>query len=219
MDDPRPQPTPATEPVPYQGLVEQSLAGFYIIQDEIFQYCNATFARMAGYEPHEFIGRPLRECVPATFADEVVSRYHKRVSGEVKSMRFITQGLHRNGETVYVEVQGSAMEYRGRPAVVGVGINVTDQVLRAEELRQSREEYRQLVSYLTTVREEQRRHDARELHDVLGGILTSMKLNVSRLNRHSRNAVVREIADDLNLLVNQASSLARSRIVSRPSTW
>lgn len=192
------------ELVPYQALVEQSLAGFYIIQDEVFQYCNATFARMGGYEPHEFIGRPLRECVPASFADEVMRRYHQRVSGEVKSMRFVTQGLHRNGETVYVEVQGSAMEYRGRPAVVGVGINVTDQVLRAEELRQSREEYRQLVSYLTTVREEQRRHHARELHDVLGGILTSMKLNVSRLNRHSRNAVVREIADDLNLLVSQA---------------
>jgi PAS domain S-box-containing protein len=190
--------------VPFQGIVEQSLAGFYIIQDEVFQYCNATFAHMAGYEPEEMVGKPLRDCVPPDFVEEVMDRYRRRISGEVKSMRFITHGLHRNGETVYIEVQGSHMEYRGRPAVVGVGINVTEQVLRADELRQSREQYRQLVSYLTTVREEQRRHHARELHDVLGGILTSMKLNVSRLTRHSRNATVNEIADDLNLLVNEA---------------
>ncbi len=191
-------------PVPYQGLVEQSLAGFYIIQDEIFQYCNSTFAHMVGYTPDEMVGRALRDCVPAAFVDEVMDRYRVRMSGEVRSMRFVTQGLHRSGDTVYIEVQGSAMEYRGRPAVVGVGINVTDQVLRAEQLRQSREEYRQLVSYLTTVREAQGRHYARELHDVLGGILTSMKLNVSRLKRHSTQNVIVEIADDLNILVSEA---------------
>lgn len=204
MKDLKPHLSETLDPVPYQALVEQSLAGFYIIQDEVFQYCNQTFANMVGYEPAEFIGRPLRACVPASFADEVISRYRQRVSGEVKSMRFVTQGLHRNGQTVFIEVQGSAIAYRGRPAVVGVGINVTDRVLRDEELRQSRERYRQLVSYLTTIREEQRRHHARELHDVLGGLLTSMKLNVSRLGRYSRNSVVKEIADDLNVLVNQA---------------
>lgn len=210
---------PVTPPVPFQGLVEQSLAGFYIIQDEVFQYCNATFAGMVGYEPHEMVGKALRDCVPAAFVDEVMGRYRVRMSGEVRSMRFITQGLHRNGETVYIEVQGSAMEYRGRQAVVGVGINVTDQVLRAEELRQSREEYRQLLSYVITVREEQRRHYARELHDVIGGILTSMKLNVSRLNRHSDSAIVHEIADDLNLLVNQAIADVREMAEAlRPQT-
>jgi len=205
-DDPGGSSAPPVDfgPVPFKGLVEQSLAGFYIIQDEVFQYCNATFARMVGYEPEEMVGRALRDCVPAAFVGEVMDRYRVRISGELRTMRFVTQGLHRSGDTVYIEVQGSVMEYRGRRAVVGVGINVTDQVLRAEQLRQSREEYRQLVSYLTTVREEQRGHYAREVHDVLGGILTSMKLNVSRLRRHSRHAVVGEIADDLNMLVNEA---------------
>jgi PAS domain S-box-containing protein len=205
--------------VPFQGIVEQSLAGFYIIQDEVFQYCNATFAAMVGYAPDEMVGHPLRDFVATEFVDEVIDRYHRRISGEVKSMRFITQGRHRNGETVFIEVQGSGMEYRGRPAVVGVGINVTEQVLRAEELRKSREQYRQLVAYLTSVREEQRQHHARELHDVLGGTLTSMKLSVSRLNRHSRNAAVQEIADDLNLLVNEAIGNVRSIAESlRPQT-
>ena len=209
MNEPKPL-TWSAELVPFQGIVEQSLAGFYIIQDEVFQYCNATFAGMVGYVTDEMIGHALRDFVALGFVDEVMERYHRRISGDVKSMRFITQGRHRNGETIFIEVQGSGMEYRGRQAVVGVGINVTDQVLRAEELRKSREQYRQLVNYLNTVREEQRHHHARELHDVLGGILTSMKLNVSRLNRHSCNTAVNEISDDLNLLVNEAIGNVRA---------
>jgi PAS domain-containing protein len=35
--------------IPFRGIVEQSLAGMYVIQDEIFQYVNATFAGMLGY--------------------------------------------------------------------------------------------------------------------------------------------------------------------------
>ncbi len=203
-------PEAALPEVPFRAIVEQSLAGIYIIQDEVFQYVNATFAAMVGYTAHELIGRPLRDCVPPAFADEVMSRYRKRISGEVKSMRFITQGLHRNGATVYIDVHGSAMAYRGRPAVIGVGINVTEQVLGAEELRRSREAYRRLASYTSSVREEQRSRHARELHDVLGGILTSMKLGVGRLNRGARPDRVAEIGADLALLVNEAIANVRT---------
>ncbi|GAB2587287.1 PAS domain-containing sensor histidine kinase [Ramlibacter solisilvae] len=195
--------------MPFRGLVEQSVAGVYIIQDEHFQYANATFAGMGGYKPEELIGRRLKDCVPLDFADEVMDRYNKRITGEVPSMRFITRGLHVNGEVVYIEVHGQQMEFRGRPAVVGVGVNVTEHVLRDDQLRRSRSEYRQLAAYLDTVREEQRAEYAREVHDVLGGILTSMKLDVGRITRRSDSAEVRTIAADLNSLVSEAIESVR----------
>ena len=83
------------ESVPFRGIVEQSVAGIYILQDEHFHYANATFGGMAGYSVDEMTGRPLRECVPPYYEAEVMDRYNRRISGEVKSMRFITQGLHR----------------------------------------------------------------------------------------------------------------------------
>lgn len=190
--------------IPFRGIVEQSVAGIYILQDEHFQYSNATFAGMAGYSADELIGRPLRDCVPPDYVTEVMDRYNRRISGEVRSMRFITHGLHRDGRVVYIEVHGEAMEFRGRPAVVGVGVNVSEQLERDAQLLQSRQEYRQLVSYLNTLREQQRADYAREVHDVLGGLLTSMKLDVGRIVRRSRSQAVRGIAADLNALLVEA---------------
>lgn len=195
--------------VPFRGIVEQSVAGIYILQDEHFQYSNATFAAMAGYTTDELIGKPLRECVPPDYESEVMDRYNRRISGEVKSMRFITHGLHRDGHVVYIEVHGEAMEFRGRPAVVGVGVNVTEQVGRDAQLLESRQEYRDLAAYLNNIREQQRAEYAREVHDVLGGLLTSMKLDVGRIARRSRSGAIRGIAADLNSLLLEAIGSVR----------
>ncbi|MCJ0762527.1 PAS domain-containing sensor histidine kinase [Variovorax terrae] len=190
--------------VPFRGIVEQSVAGIYILQDEHFQYTNATFAGMAGYATDEVINKPLRDCVPPDYVPEVMDRYRRRISGEVRSMRFITHGLHRDGHVVYIEVHGEARQFRGRPAVVGVGVNVTEQVERDAQLLQSRQEYRDLAAYLNSMREQQRAEYAREVHDVLGGLLTSMKLDVGRITRRSRSTAIRGIAADLNALLLEA---------------
>jgi len=190
--------------VPFRGIVEQSVAGVYILQDEHFQYTNATFAGMAGYSTDEVLGKPLRDCVPGYYVGEVMERYQRRISGEVKSMHFVTHGLHRDGNVVHIDVHGQTMQFRGRPAVVGVGVNVTGQIQRDAELLESRHEYRELASRLNTMREQQRAEYAREVHDVLGGLLTSMKLDVGRIARRSRSSAIRGIACDLNALLVEA---------------
>jgi signal transduction histidine kinase len=56
---------------------------------------------------------------------------------------------------------------------------------RAErEIRDSREELRNLSAHLQSVREEERTRMAREIHDELGQGLTALKMDVSYLNRH-----------------------------------
>jgi signal transduction histidine kinase len=56
---------------------------------------------------------------------------------------------------------------------------------RAErEIRDSREELRNLSAHLQSVREEERTRMAREIHDELGQGLTALKMDVSWLNRH-----------------------------------
>lgn len=194
----------APQSAPFRSIVEQSVAGIYILQDETFQYANATFAGMAGYSMDEVINKPLRDCVAPDYVTEVMDRYRRRISGEVKSMRFITHGLHRDGHVVFIEVHGEARTFRGRPAVVGVGVNVTEQVERDAQLQQSRQEYRDLAAYLQSMREQQRAEYAREVHDVLGGLLTSMKLDVGRIARRSRSSAVKGIAADLNALLHEA---------------
>ena len=183
--------------IPFRAIVEQSLAGIYILQDECFQYVNATFAGMLGYAPEEMTGFSLQTLVPSDFLDHVLERYHKRLRGDPPSMRFVSRGMHKDGHVVMIEVHGSRMTYRGRPAVVGVGIDVTERLKREEELGQSREQLQALTAHINTVREDQRAKFARDLHDVLGGMLTSMKMDVTRIIRRAQTREMGEIAGGL----------------------
>ncbi len=196
--------------IPFRGIVEQSLAGMYVIQDEVYQYVNTTFAAMLGYSVEEMTGMALRDSVVPHLQDEVLANYHLRISGEVPSIRYFTQGQHKSGKAVQLEVHGSNVLYRGRPAVVGVGINITEQVRQQEEIRLSRERLRELAGYINTVREEQRARIARELHDVVGGMLTSMKMDIQRINRRSYDPEMKVIVSDLLELVQESISTVRT---------
>lgn len=196
--------------IPFRGIVEQSLAGMYVIQDEVFQYVNVTFAGMLGYTPAEMTGMHLAQAVVPEMQAETIANFHRRISGEVPSIRYTTIGRHRSGEAVHLEVHGSNVLYRGRPAVVGVGVNITEQLQQQEALRLSRERLRELAAYINTAREEQRAHIARELHDVVGGMLTSMKLDIHRINRRIDNPELKEITADLSHLVQESIDTVRA---------
>lgn len=199
--------------IPFQGIVEQSLAGIYIIQDEVFRYVNATFAGIIGYTPAEMRGMHLSRAVPPDTVDEVIRNYHRRVSGEEPSIRFFTKGQHRAGHVVMLEVHGSRLIYQGRPAVVGVGIDISERVRDRQALEQSRQQLQELAAYINTVREEQRARIARELHDVIGGMLTSAKLDLQRLQRRldqaPRDDDARQITDDLLQLTQETIASVR----------
>lgn len=196
--------------IPFRGIVEQSLAGMYVIQDEVFQYVNATFSGMLGYTPEEMTGMHLREAVYPEMQEETVANFHRRISGEEPSIRYTTIGWHRNREPVYLEVHGSSVIFRGRPAVVGVGVNITEQREQQEALRRSRERLRELAAYINTVREEQRARIARELHDVVGGMLTSMKLDIQRIQRRVTDPELQRIVGELLLLAQESVDTVRT---------
>lgn len=189
--------------IPFDAIVEQSVAGIYVIQDDHFVYANAHWAAIGGYTPAELIGMPLASIVPPDFLETVRSRIAQRLAGDPPSMRFITRGMHRDGHMVLVEVHGSRMMYRGRPAVMGVGIDVTERLRNEDELRRSREQLQALTAYTEAKLEEQRLAIAREVHDVLGGMLTSIKMDVTRLQRRADNTELQALTQGLLALTQQ----------------
>lgn len=184
-------PGEAAPDIPFQAIIEQSLAGIYVMQDERFVYANATWAAMVGYTPQEMMDKTLKELVDPDFYETVLHRYYQRLHGEVQSMRFHTRGVHRDGHIVHIEIHGSRMTFRGRPAVGGVGIDITERVARDEELRRSREQLQQLTAYTNRKLEEQRLTFARDVHDELGGMLTALKMDVARIERRVHTGELR----------------------------
>jgi two-component system, NarL family, sensor histidine kinase UhpB len=198
--------------IPFQGIVEAALAGVYVVHDERFRYVNRTFAAMFGYAVEEMEGMHMRDLVTLESGDDVMEKYRQRISGEKPSIRYTTQCRHKDGRIVHLEIDGSRVLFRGQPALSGMAIDITERVARQQELLQSREQLHQLAQHINTVREEQRADFARDVHDVLGGMLTSIKMDVTRIQRRAVHPELHEIltiADDLLSLTQDTIDAVR----------
>ena len=65
--------------------------------------------------------------------------------------------------------------------IQGVVYDITERKLAEQELRRSREQFRNLSSYLQNAREQERARIARDMHDVLGQSFMALKMDLSWL--------------------------------------
>ncbi|WP_143301543.1 PAS domain-containing sensor histidine kinase, partial [Candidatus Entotheonella palauensis] len=112
----------------YQALVEQSLAGMYIIQDGRYRYVNPKFAEIVGYTQEEITTqfRHGQELVAESDRDLVLHNVQRRLQGETEPLHYTFKMVHKSGHDVDVEVHGTAMEFRGKRAVIGTLLDVTE---------------------------------------------------------------------------------------------
>ncbi len=117
----------------FRGLVEQSIAGIYIIQDDKFVYVNPRLAEIFGFaSADEVIGRDAVSLIVEKDRAAAVESIHKRIAGEAASGNYLYLGLRKDGSTVEVGVHDSIVSRNGRPAVIGLLQDISEK-LRAEE--------------------------------------------------------------------------------------
>ncbi|WP_428242103.1 PAS domain S-box protein [Gynuella sp.] len=109
------------------ALLEQSLAGIYLIQNGFFRYVNQEFARIFGFQsPDEIIDKvPVLEFIAPQDRDKVIENVRRRSEGDVPEMRYCFVGVRHDGRFIDLEVHGRAMEFEGMPAVIGVALDIT----------------------------------------------------------------------------------------------
>ena len=120
-----------------RGIVEQSLAGIYLIQDGYFVYANQGFADIFGYgSSAEIVGKlSVGEFIAPEERAKVAENIRRRMQGEVPEMRYSFIGLHKDGHAIVVEVHGRRMEFEGKPAVIGVILDITERKRAEEQMR------------------------------------------------------------------------------------
>ena len=117
----------------FRGLVEQTIAGIYIIQDRKFAYVNPRYAEIFGYESAgELIGRDPLSLVDEKDRAVSAERLSQRLGGEAARESMTFTGVRKDGTLIDVEVQGARATHRGRPAVIGLMEDVSER-RRAEE--------------------------------------------------------------------------------------
>jgi signal transduction histidine kinase len=80
---------------------------------------------------------------------------------------------------------------------------------KTERLRESEEKLRRLAAHLISVREEERAHIAREIHDELGQVLTGLKMEVGWLAKHLKDKDLIEKTDSMGKLIDSTVQTVR----------
>ena len=122
----------------YRALVEQSLMGVYIMQDERLVYVNPKAAAMLGYTQDELIDLTA----PFAFLHEldrplVREQLARLEPDRVPSVQLAIRGVRKDGEVIQVEAFCSITEFGDQRAILTTVHDISDRVKLEEQLRQA----------------------------------------------------------------------------------
>lgn len=163
----------------------------------------------------EAIGAPLGRFIPERFRDahakHVVRFGQTGISERQMGQGRPLWGLRADGEEFPVEASISQTRDGGGKLYTVLLRDVTERQQTEQALKASRNELAQLSARLQTIREEEKTHIARELHDDLGQRLTSLKMDLSLLERAlpADAAAARERTKGMHGLIDATVSAVR----------
>ena len=123
----------------YRKLVENSLQGVAIVQNNRFVFCNPAFAAKLGYSVAELLSFPDSKAVVHPDDREIIrKRYEDRMAGNSIPQHYEHRIIRRDGAERWVEIYAITIEYDGSPAVQLVDLDITERKQAELKLRESK---------------------------------------------------------------------------------
>ena len=117
----------------FRGLVEQSIAGIYIIQDGKFAYVNPRCAEIIGLgSAEDLIGSDPLRWVAKVNRRQVAENMRRLLASEARSLALDFGVVHRGGKVIQVGANAARATHEGRPAIIGLLQDISEK-RRAEE--------------------------------------------------------------------------------------
>jgi PAS domain S-box-containing protein len=151
---------------------------------------NPAAAAMFGVTAQQMQGSPLSRFVQAPAADVENPLEYFQADGRAgrRGTDYAGTGLRANGEPFAIEGSIADTLQDGHTVYTIILRDVSERQRVQRKLARSHDQLRQLSAALQTIREEERTHIARELHDDLGQLLASLRMDLTLLREVCRAA-------------------------------
>ena len=194
---------PDTVPASRQIVHHASEAIISADLDNLIVTANPAAASLFGTSVEQMLGSPLDRYIEAPQgATEGPSEFFGAGSGRAgrRATDYAVTGVRADGHRFPLE--GSISRANHDAYYTVIMRDVSDRQRVQEKLSRSHDQLRQLSAALQTIREEERTHIARELHDDLGQILASLRMDLNLLQQTDGTP-----ADSLRLMHGMEANL------------
>jgi PAS domain S-box-containing protein len=120
----------------FQGLVEQSIAGIFIIADGRYAYVNPRLAEILGYPSGELVGRDAADTIEESDRPGFRANIALCLSGAAESQLMSYVCRRPDGSRVDVGAHINRATHAGRPAVIGVVQDISDKKRSDEKIQE-----------------------------------------------------------------------------------
>jgi PAS domain S-box-containing protein len=117
----------------YRTLENRSQAGIYVLQDGKFQFVNHHAARYWGFNRAELLGMNSMTLVHPEDRDRVRENAIRMLKGEISSS-YEFRTLAKDGGIRWITETVTPIRYRGKRAVLGNSMDITDQITARNKL-------------------------------------------------------------------------------------
>ncbi|MFZ6719545.1 MASE3 domain-containing protein [Undibacterium sp. Ji49W] len=207
-------------------MIDTAIDGIITIDDtQTIILANPSAATLFGYEVSDLLGTSLNTVLPERHRK--VHGEHVRKFGETGATRrrmggnfedFYVTGVKANGDEFPIEASISSQFEAGKRYYTVIFRDITERKVAKEKMALYHDELTQLSATLQSIREEERKHIARELHDDLGQLLAALRMDLSLLQRDDvlNNKSQKTVSSMDQLLLTAITTLRRIATDLRP---